>query len=219
MKSRKTNFKAIDLTRHVIKMEEYESVCDKREGDKTDLFCYDGAQRSFMLIEALPSVEEPVARSDKGTELTFDPGHAIALTIFSCQFILGRFSDLMKVMAYFFSVQENGASLTKLIDKLGDFLLCREDYEHAIQLYSEALKLCPNVPSYHYRLSYCYAHLAKVQEAVKEARMTVALSPNNYQYLSALGWSLVDAEEFEEAKLVLDKAVALALMNEGSDNC
>ena len=36
------------------------------------------------------------------------------------------------------------------------------------------------------------------------------LEPENHIYLSDLGWSLVEAERFEEAQTILERAVAIS---------
>jgi len=52
--------------------------------------------------------------------------------------------------------------------------------------------------------------LSRLEEAIEQARYTVNLKPDSHEYLTDLGWSLVEAEYFDEAQTVLKRAVAMS---------
>ncbi|RLA95572.1 MAG: hypothetical protein DRG83_18490, partial [Deltaproteobacteria bacterium] len=118
-----------------------------------------------------------------------------------------------EAMIHFMSLTklpEDTEDLAVIIDKAGDFLIENEDIENATKLYFTATTQYPQIALFHNSLSYCYGILGEIEKAVKEAKLAVELDPDNYLYLTDLGWSLVEAEKLDEAEIVLEKAVSLS---------
>ena len=89
-------------------------------------------------------------------------------------------------------------------------LLDQDDCANAERLYAAAVTAHPKVALYHAGLGYCAGRSGRKDEAVVHARRAVELESDNYRHLSDLGWSLIEAGDYDEAKMVLERAVALA---------
>lgn len=143
--------------------------------------------------------------------LAIDPQYAPALlTVASYEYLYGRINEAMTLFLTLPTLPAETEDLAEIIDKAGDFLLDQEDYENARSLYSAAVCQFPKVALYHNGLSYCLAQLGRLDEAIEHDKRAVNLDPDNYKYLSDLGWSLLEAERFEEAQTILERAVTLS---------
>ena len=100
--------------------------------------------------------------------------------------------------------------LAEIIDKAGCFLLDQNDNANATRLYRAATEAYPEVCEHWSSLSYCLGKAGRMEEAVATARKALALKENDPLVLNDLGWTLVLSESFEEARAVLERAVALA---------
>lgn len=160
------------------------------------------------------------ARGQKNDEITPWPGAVVALaidpeyapallTVASFEYHYGRKDEAMSLFLTLPTLPEITEQLAANIDKGGNFLIDRGDYQNAKALYSAAARVFPNTPIYHNGLSYCLANLGRLQEAVDHAKHAVNLEPDNYNYLADLGWSLLQVEHFDEAQSVLERAVTL----------
>jgi len=143
--------------------------------------------------------------------LAIDPeiGPAL-LTVGSIEYQYGRPDDAMEMLLKLTSLPEDEPDLAEIIDKAGDFLLDQEDFANALRLFQKATESGPTVTTYWAGLSYCLGKLGRKHEALAAIRQAVALRPDNATHLSDLGWTLVEAEAYEEAKTVLERAVRLA---------
>ena len=92
--------------------------------------------------------------------------------------------------------------------QLGDIYFNIDEYEKSYSSYERALLLDPNdlyvLNNYSYFLSLRKENLDK---AKKMARRLILLSPDNSSYLDTYGWVLYANEEFEEAKIQIEKAL------------
>ncbi|MEI7879550.1 MAG: tetratricopeptide repeat protein [bacterium] len=100
--------------------------------------------------------------------------------------------------------------LAEIIDKAGSFLLDQDDGKNAARLYRAATQSYPNVGAHWSDLSYCLGKSGEIEEAVVAARKALALHEDDPYVLNDLGWTLVLAGHHEEARAVLERAVALA---------
>lgn len=143
--------------------------------------------------------------------LAIDPNYAPAIaTVGSYEYIYGRPEEAMSHFLSLTLFPEDTEDIATIIDKAGDFLLDQKDLERAAHLYSSACREHPNIPIYSNGLGYCLGKMGRLEEALREARKTVELDPENHVYLSDLGWSLMEVEKYEEAREVLERAVAAA---------
>lgn len=92
------------------------------------------------------------------------------------------------------ALPEDTKDISEIIDNAGNFLLDNQEYQYALTLYSTAVHKFPNVGRYYNGLSYCLAKLGRKEEALRQARRMVELEPDNYMFLTDLGWTLVEAE-------------------------
>ena len=143
--------------------------------------------------------------------LAIDPKYAPAiLTVGSYEYIYGRKNEAMKLFLTLPILPEDTEEITEIIDKAGEFLIDNQDYNNAITLYSTAIRKFPDIALYYNGLGYCFGKLGRRGEAVEQARHSVRLEPDNHVYLTDLGWSLIEANYFEEAKAVLEHAIELS---------
>jgi superkiller protein 3 len=99
--------------------------------------------------------------------------------------------------------------LAELIDRAGDFLIDRRDYEDGLELYRAAVKKLPSVAALHQGLSCCASHQGFNDEALAAAERALQLEPDYQPFVNDLGWSLYKVGRLEEARTVLERAVSM----------
>lgn len=155
--------------------------------------------------------DEDLTWTGEMVALAIDPDYAPAiLTVGSHEYIYGRKDEAMNHFLKLTTLSKNTEDLTEIIDKAGDFLIQKKDFDNAIILYASAAKKYPNNPVYHNGLCYCYGKTGDQTSALEEARITVRISPENHVYLTDLGWTLVEAILYDEAQSVLEHAAKVA---------
>ena len=185
---------------------------------KAALFNYDASIAEEMFGEAiLRSTGESdwLSKEEPGTggvvALAIDPLCAPAmLTVGSVEYQLRRPEEAMVHFLALTGLPADTKELPEIIDKAGDFLLDQDDYARAEALYGEAARQHPDVALYHDALGYCVGKLGDLQAAVRHSRRAVELAPENHDFLSNLGWALVEVESYDEAEEVLERAADLA---------
>ena len=100
--------------------------------------------------------------------------------------------------------------MAEIIDKAGCFLLDQNDTPNATRLYRAATEAYPGGCDHWSSLSYCLGKAGQMEEVVTTARKALSLNESDAHVLNDLGWTLVLAGSFEEARAVLERAVALA---------
>ena len=185
---------------------------------KAALFNYDASVASDIFQEAISRL--PGAGVSPGNDnpgwgaviaLAIDPACAPAmLTVGSVEYQFGRPEEAMIHFLALAALPGNTEELPEIIDEAGEFLLDQQDYTRARTLYAEAARRHETVPLYHNALGYCASKLGEMRAAVDHSRRAVELAPENCRFLSDLGWSLVEAESYDEAEEVLLKAVNLS---------
>ena len=84
------------------------------------------------------------------------------------------------------------------------------DHVNAGQLYAAAVNAYSQVALYWVGLGYCAAKGGRKDESVMHHRRAVELEPHSYLHLNDLGYSLMDAGQYDEAEGVLQRAAQLA---------
>lgn len=151
----------------------------------------------------------PVIGSGAVLALAIDPDFGPAmLTVGSIEYQLGRRDEAMALFLRLTELPADTEDLFEMIDKAGDFLIDRGAIDDAQQLYEAAVGKHPGVALLHAALGYCHGKSRRFAEAVAETRKAVEIEPHNHEHLSDLGWSLVKAGQYDEARKVLLDAVA-----------
>jgi Flp pilus assembly protein TadD len=79
-----------------------------------------------------------------------------------------------------------------------------------LKLYEAAVNQHAATASFWSGVGYCLGRLGRSTEAVAAARRALALEPSSAVRLNDLGWALLEAQSYAEARSVLEQAVALA---------
>ncbi len=181
--------------------QDYQSYPSKERWQDADYQYHASAAVSLFSMAIDESFNEEPSFPGELFALAIDPNYAPAiLTIGSYEYIYGRPEEAMKYFLSLIAFPEDTEDIITMIDKAGDFLLDNKDYKKAEILYSRACDEHPNIAVYRNGLSYCLSKLGHIEEALDEVRKSIELEPDNHIYLTDLGWTLVEAEKYEEAK-------------------
>ncbi len=96
-----------------------------------------------------------------------------------------------------------------MIDHAGDFLIGRQAYKDALDLYRAAALRFPHVAVFHQGAGCCAGHEGLHEEAIAESSRACELDPDNQRFVNDLGWSLLEAGRLSEARETLTRAVTL----------
>lgn len=83
--------------------------------------------------------------------------------------------------------QTNNPELKEMLEE-GRRLVDAGDYNGAIAVYQQALRLAPKNPRIHSGIGYLYAQQGNFQEALVAYRRAIGLSPNNSEFYYAVGY-------------------------------
>ena len=148
------------------------------------------------------------------TALAIDPDFAPALlTVGTLEYQFGRPEEAMKFFHRLTALPCDTDGLVEIIDHAGSFLIGIPDFFRAEQLYAAAAASFPKCAVFPDAIGYCAAKTGRKQEAVLHARRAAELDPSS-EVLSDLGWSLVEAGEYGEARKVLNDSIALKPEND-----
>lgn len=143
--------------------------------------------------------------------LAIDPLFAPSLlTVGSLEYQYKRRDVAMDVFLTLTTLPPGEPDLDEIIDKAGCFLLDQNDNAGATRLYRAATEAYPGGCEHWSGLSYCLGKVGQLDEAVSTARKALSLKENDPRVLNDLGWTLVLAGFHDEARSVLERAVALA---------
>ena len=132
------------------------------------------------------------------------------LTVGSLEYQCKRRDAAMAMFLTLTTLPAGEPDLDEIIDKAGRFLLDQNDNANATHLYRAATEAHRGVCDLWSGLSYCLGKAGQLDEAVATARQALALNEDDSHVLNDLGWTLVLAEQYDEARLVLERAVSLA---------
>jgi tetratricopeptide (TPR) repeat protein len=90
----------------------------------------------------------------------------------------------------------------------GQLALTKEDYELAAKTFNEGIKKFPDDPDFHYGLAEAYAPSDR-RRMLKEIEAALEGNTNHIPSRLLLAEHLIDAEDYEEAAKLLDKAFAI----------
>jgi tetratricopeptide (TPR) repeat protein len=178
-------------------------------------WAYHSSLADNLFANALPRTAagpEPATRFEPGVvALAIDPLFAPALlTVGSLEYQCGRRDAAMQMFLALVNLPAPEPDLAEIVEKAAGLLIESGDVDHALQLYQQAAGRHPGVAAYWSGVSYCLARCGKMTEAVNAARRAVTLEPDNPVLLNDLGWTMVEAGQYAEARAVLQQAVALA---------
>ncbi|MFH0909803.1 MAG: tetratricopeptide repeat protein [bacterium] len=143
--------------------------------------------------------------------LAIDPLFAPALlTVGSLEYQYGRVDAAMELFMTLTTLPQTEPELVEVIDKAGCFLLDQKDCPNAERLCRAATEAYPAVVEHWSSLGYCLGKMGKMEEAVATARKALSLNERSPYVLNDLGWTLMLSGLYEEARAVLQRAVALA---------
>ena len=143
--------------------------------------------------------------------LAIDPRFAPALLTVGClEYQYKRVHAAMELLMVLTTLPESEPNLAEIIDNAGTFLLDENDSHNAARLFRAATHAYPEVCEYWSGLSYCLGKQGEMDEVVTSARKALALKENDPHVLNDLGWTLLLAELYDEARTVFERAVALA---------
>lgn len=176
---------------------------------------YDDAIAAGLFSEALQRVgrgDTPEPHLDAGVlALAIDPRFPPALlTVGSLEYQLGREGAAMELLLRLAALPADEPELAEVIDHAGDFLLDQHDFGNALKLYETAVEHHAETAVLWSGVGYCLGRLGRKTEAVGAARRAVALEPSSAVRLNDLGWALVEAQSYLEARSILEQAAALA---------
>lgn len=143
----------------------------------------------------------------------FGPG---LLTVGSIEYQLGRIDEAMEMFIALVRLPSSTTDFEELVDQAGTFLTESDDFANAEVLFGEAVRRHPEAALFHSALGYCRGKQGQTREAVEPLRRAVELDPGNHEYLSDLGWGLIEAKTYDEAEEVLKAAIAAAPTEEKS---
>ena len=99
--------------------------------------------------------------------------------------------------------------LCEIIDEAGTFLIQAHEYADGLDLYRRAAARFPRVAVLHQGVGCCAGHQGLHEEAVAASRTACEIEPGNQTFVNDLGWSLYQAGQLEEARQLLERAVAM----------
>ncbi len=107
------------------------------------------------------------------------------------------------------ALPDETTDLCEIIDEAGDFLIQRRAYSDGLELYRQAATRFPKVAVFHQGIGCCAGHEGHHEEAMAASRAALAVEPDNQKFVNDLGWALYQAGIIDEARAVLERAVAM----------
>ena len=171
-------------------------------------FNAEAAYADSIFRSALGDVEGSIAALDRS--LAALPTYAPA--ILSLGSVAYQRRQRAKGRRLFWSLLElpdDTPDLCKIIDEAGTFLIQVREYADGLELYRRAAARFPRVAVLHQGIGCCAGHQGLHEEAVAASRTACEIEPENQNFVNDLGWSLYQAGQLEEARQVLERAVAM----------
>jgi len=187
----------------------------------TDAMAKDNAARQkWSLFEAQAAYADSIFRSAIGDSagciqaleraIKIKPTYAPAvLSMGSVEYQRNRKAKGRKLMLSLVAMPDDTADIAAIIDKAGDFLIGVREYADGLELYRAAARRFPEVAVMHQGRGCCAGHMGELEEAVAASRRALELEPDNQKFVNDLGWSLAESGALQEARVVLERAVAI----------
>jgi tetratricopeptide (TPR) repeat protein len=142
--------------------------------------------------------------------LKYAPAYAPALlALGSAEYQLGHGVKGRRLLFSLLDLPDDTEDLFEIIDKAGDFLIQSRRYSDGLALYCRAATRYPEVAVFHQGVGCCAGHQGLHGEAIRASRAALALEPGDQLLVNDLGWSLCEADQLDEAFMVLKKAVTM----------
>ena len=142
--------------------------------------------------------------------IEIDPTYAPAvLSMGSVEYQRKRKAKGRKLLLSLVEMPDEVADLAEIIDKAGDFLIAAHEYADGLELYRAAARRFPEVAVIHQGRGCCAGHTGDHEEAVDASRRALQLEPDNQKFVNDLGWTLFQSGALQEARVVLERAVAM----------
>lgn len=95
------------------------------------------------------------------------------------------------------------------LEKQALSLMQSKNYEKALEIYQQALRLSPNKQMVHYIMGKAYARMGRLPEAEGALKEAIHLKPDLQQAHTALGWVYLRQDRLNDAKEELQEAIRL----------
>lgn len=136
--------------------------------------------------ETLPGPKWPPGFLALAIDPLFPPA---LLTVGSSEYQHGFVKEAMELFLTLTQLPENEEDLVEIIDKAGNFLLDREDFKNALELYLSAERAYPTQALHYNGSGYCFYKLGNIEESIRKEWRAVELEANNYFHLNDLGYA------------------------------
>ncbi len=172
------------------------------------LFNAEGAYAESIVRSALGDGEGCIAALEHSLRML--PTYAPAiLAMGSVEYQRGRRARGRRLFLSLLDQADGTPDLCEIVDKAGDFLIQRGAYADGLELYRRAATRFPKTAVFHQGIGCCAGHEGHHEEAIAASRAALALEPDNQKFVNDLGWSLYQAGAMDEARAVLERAVAM----------
>ncbi|MCL7045702.1 hypothetical protein MKW94_023569, partial [Papaver nudicaule] len=99
----------------------------------------------------------------------------------------------------------SAAEQAEICKKDGNYKFSKERFAAAIEAYTEAITLCPNVPVYWTNRALCHRKRGEWRRAEEDCRRALELDCNSTKAHYNLGLALLQREEYTEGVQQLEK--------------
>jgi tetratricopeptide (TPR) repeat protein len=147
--------------------------------------------------------------------LSVKPDYAPAiLSMGSVEYQRQRKAEGKRLFFSLLSLPQKTEDLCEIIDEAGSFLISVKEYADGLELDREAARKFPDVAALRQGIGCCAGHEGVFAEALAASRRAIELDPENAEYVSDLGWTLLLAEQYHEAETEFLRALAMDPSNE-----
>ena len=173
-----------------------------------DLFEAEAAYADSIFRSAIGDTEGCIQALERAVEIKPDYAPAV-LSLGSVEYQREREAEGRKLLLSLLSMPDDTPDWVGIVDAAGDFLIQSGEYADGLELYRGAAGRAPQVGVFHQGIGCCAGHLGHHEEALAASRRALELEPENQAFVNDLGWSLVESGALQEARVMLERAVAM----------
>lgn len=189
------------------------SPVGRRKATSVSRFDAEAAYADSIFRQALGDSAGCVAALERALE--FDPTYAPAvLSLGSVEYQRGREAAGRELFRSLLALPAETPDLSEIIDEAGSFLIERQAYAEALELFRAAAQRFPRVAALHSGYGCCAGHQGLHDDAILAATRALELEPDRSEFVSDLGWILCEAGRLNEAEEILARAVGMDPGNE-----
>ena len=181
---------------------------DDAKDDGWILFEAEDAYADGMFRSAIGDTEGCIRALVQAVEIKPDYAPAV-LALGSVEYQRERKEEGRKLLFSLLSMLDDASDGIQIIDTAGDFLIERGEYADGLELFQAAAARLPEAGVFHQGIGCCAAHLGRLEEAVAASRRALEIEPENQKFVNDLGWSLGQSGALQEARAMLERAVAM----------